>query len=276
MTYHQVGGTSTIATTLYAFDSAAKSREFLQTELSQAGPFVDQKHPAAGDGRVYYTTTLPGNLPATRLYFTRGLVGVAIEVAGWRWSATKIGSLATPIDVGLQKLLAGKLSPPPIPATDLANMPSASAAPGPVLGTAAISAEAWAMVDRDATPAQNLARLSSRGAKLTFRRYLRRGSTSDVIETTLFTFPTASAATSWAAPFVTGVKKGKDSVNPGATGKQSAYRASRNNYELRFAVGRYVGDVFCYAPYATEPSSACEGVVRTTAERWFAQLSHTG
>ena len=61
-----------------------------------------------------------------------------------------------------------------------------------------------------------------------------------MIETTLFTFPSPSSASGWFRPFGAGVKAGKSSLDTGQTGPYSAYRQARDNYELRFAVGRYV------------------------------------
>ena len=202
-------------------------------------------------------------------------MGVSIEVNGEGWGAAKIGAIAQPIDDGIQGLLAGTLKPPAIASSDLALMPSAGAAPGPLLGTTAISAEAWATIDRDATALKVRNELVNRGAKLLFRRYLRHRSPTDVIETTLFTFPSATAASGWFQPFGAGVRGDKGSLDPGQTGLHAAYRQGRDNYELRFAVGRYVGDVFCYAPFVTNPSPACEAALRSLAERWYAQLAHS-
>jgi hypothetical protein len=252
VTFEQLGGDATITATLYAFRSSAQSTRFLlYAEL--VGPAVDEKNPAVDDRRAYYTTTLRSGAPATRLYFTRGPVGVSIEVNGQGWTAAKIGAIGKPIDTGIQGLLSGSLEPPALEAPDLARMPAPAAAPGPLLGTAVISDEAWATVDRDGTPVSVRNGLAKRGAKLLFRRYLRQGSPTDVIETTLFTFPTAASASGWFQPFGNGVKLGKGPLDPGKTGPRSAYRQGRDNYELRFAVGRYVGDVFCYAPFVTNP-----------------------
>jgi len=274
VTFEQLGGNSTLTATLYAFRSSEQSTKFLlYAEL--VGPPVDEQNPVVGERRAYYRTTLPGGAPATRLYFTRGRVGVSIEVNGEGWSAAKIGSIARPSDTGIEGLLSGSLRPPAIGTEDLARMPSAGAVPGPLLGTAAISVEAWATVDRDDAPAKVRGDLANRGAKLLFRRYLRHGSPTDVIETTLFTFPKAASASGWFAPFGAGVTGGSGSLEPGRTGPHSAYRQGRDNYELRFAAGRYVGDVFCYAPFVTDPSPACEAAVRTLAERWYAQLART-
>ena len=272
VTFEQLGGNATITATLYAFRSSDQSTKFLlYAEL--VGPPVDEQNPAVGERRAYYRTTLPSGDPATRLYFTRGRVGVSIEVNGEGWTAAKIGAIAQPIDTGIQGLLDGSLRPPAIAAADLAHLPSGGAAPGPLLGTTAISNEAWATVDRDGTAVRVRDGLTKRRAELLFRRYLRQGSPTDVIETTLFTFPTAASASGWFAPFAAGVKQGKGSLDAGTTGPHSAYRQARDNYELRFAVGRYVGDVFCYAPFVTSPSAACEAAVRKLAERWYAQLA---
>jgi hypothetical protein len=272
VTFEQLGGNGTITATLYAFRSSEQSTKFLlYAEL--VGPPVDEKNPAVGERRAYYRMTLPSGSPATRLYFTRGPVGVSIEVNGEGWSASKIGSIAQPIDTGIQGLLSGKLKPPVIAATDLARMPGAGIAPGPLLGTTAISNEAWATVDRDSTPLRVRDGLAKRGAKLLFRRYLRQGSPTDVIETTLFAFPAPATASGWFAPFGAGIKHSNGSLDPGSTGARSAFRQGRDNYELRFAVGRYVGDVFCYAPFVTNPSAECEAAVRRLAERWYSQLA---
>jgi hypothetical protein len=272
VTFAQLGGNATLTTTLYAFRSSAQSTKFLlYAEL--VGPPVDEQNPTVGERRAYYRTTLPSGAPATRLYFTRGPVGVSIEVNGESWSAAKVGAIAQRIDAGIQGLLSGDLAPPVIAPADLARMPTARSAPGPLLGTTAISNEAWATVDRDNSPRRVRDALTKRGAKLLFRRYLRQGSPTDVIETTLFTFRSAGAASGWFAPFGAGVKSGQAALDPGSTGAHSAFRQGRANYELRFAVGRYVGDVFCYAPFVTNPSAACEGAVRKLAERWYAQLA---
>jgi hypothetical protein len=273
ITFEQLGGNGTLTSTLYAFRSDDQATKFLlYAEL--VGPPVDEQNPIVGERRAYYTTTLPSGDPATRLSFTRGRVGVSIQVNGERWSAARIGAVAKPIDAGIQGLLAGTLRPPAIAAADRARLPSGAAAPGPLLGTAALGDEAWATVDRDGSARSVRSALERRDAKLLFRRYLRRGSPTDVIETTLFAFPSASSALGWFRPFAAGVVGSSEALDAGDTGPRAAYRHGRENYELRFAVGRYVADVFCYAPFVTNPSPACEAAVRTTAERWHAQLAH--
>jgi hypothetical protein len=274
LTFEQLGGDATITATLYAFHSSHDAYVFLlYGEL--VGPVVDRDKPAVGDKHGYYRTALPDGRPVTHFYFTRGRVGVAITVNTQSWSQSRIAAIAKPIDDNLKALSSGTLLPPPIPAADLGHLLPDPVAPGPVLGTTMIPDESWATVDRDGTPQQVRDRLAKRGAKLLFRRYLREGSISDVVETTLFTFPNAPSAGGWFAPFGAGVNHSRNSLDAGNTGPQAAYRHGRDNYELRFVAGRYVGDVFCYAPFVQNPSTQCEGVVRTLAERWYAQLSHT-
>ncbi len=272
LTFEQLVGDATITTTLYAFRSSHDAYKFLlYGEL--VGPVVDRNKPAVGEQHGYYLTTLPDGKPVTHFFFTRGRVGVAITVNRQSWSQNRIANIAQAIDANLKALAAGTLRPVGSPADQLAHMPSNAIAPGPVLGTATVGDEAWATVDRDGTPQQVRDGLAKRGAKLLFRRYLRENSITDVIETTLFTFPTAAGAGGWFAPFGAGVRGGKNALDPGNTGPQSAYRHGRDNYELRFATGRYVGDVFCYAPFIQDPSTDCEGAVRTLAQQWYAQLS---
>jgi len=81
VTFAQLGGDGAITATLYAFRSSAQSTKFLlYAEL--VGPPVDESNPDVGERRAYFRTTLPSGAPATRLYFTRGRVGVSIQVNG--------------------------------------------------------------------------------------------------------------------------------------------------------------------------------------------------
>ena len=93
--------------------------------------------------------------------------------------------------------------------------------------------------------------------------------------TTEFTFPTAAAAHAWFTPFATAVKGGSTSLPPGVTGDRAAFRYSFGSYELQFVAGRFVGDVFCWAPFTSGASPACEYAARALAEQWFHQLEVT-
>jgi hypothetical protein len=94
------------------------------------------------------------------------------------------------------------------------------------------------------------------------------------VEATVFTFPGAGAAQAWFAPFGTAVGgKANASLPVGRTGSHSAFRYLFGSYELQFVAGSYVGDVFCWAPYTTGASAACEETMRKLAESWYAELS---
>ena len=275
--YKDIGGTTTLLTELFAFANPEVSLQFLQTSAIVIER-IDQTAPAIGDHHFYYLTTTPDGRPATRFYFIRGTIGAAVQVNGAGWSRSRIAKLASPIDEGIQQLLAGKLAPAPIPAAQLARLPAPGSAPGPILGTASVPAEGWATVVHKGSPRairDNLARTGN--ATFPFRRYLRQGSAKDVIETAVFTFPNQGAAQAWFAPFAAGVKKhSEDALNPGATGGQAAFRYELDNFELQFVAGRYVADVFCWSPFVATASQDCESAVRTLAERWYAQLRHGG
>jgi hypothetical protein len=270
-TFSEVNGKGRIVTRLYAYGSRDDSAAYL-SNATLVGDVIDHGSPAVGDDHAFYRTTLPDGMPATRFLFTRGRVAVAIQVDS-RWTKGDMARLARPIDDRVEALLAGRLAPPAIPAATLARLPRNAA--GQVLGTALIPAEAWAMSLRNGNRLQLRDTLVQGGSgTLAFRRYLRDGSRSEVLETTLFAFRSGSAAAAWFAPFRAGVaKNAKTSLNPGSTGGRAAFRYQFTNYELQFVAGKYVGDVFCWTPYAGEPSRECEQAVRKLAERWYTQLA---
>jgi hypothetical protein len=273
-TYKEIGSTTTLVTELFAFANAEVSLQFLQSSAIVVER-IDQADPAIGDQHFYYLTTTPDGRPATRFYFVRGRIGAAILVNGASWNRSRIAKLAAPVDERIQRLVAGKLAPAPIPAAQLSRLPSPGSAPGPVLGTASVPAEGWATIVHKGSPRAIRDKLAQSGnATFPFRRYLRQGSAKDVIETTVFAFPTAGAAQAWFAPFAAGVKQHPaDVLNPGATGGQAAFRYELDNFELQFVAGRYVADVFCWSPFVATASPACEAAVRTLGERWYAQLN---
>jgi hypothetical protein len=272
-TFVDTRGGGEIRTSLYANRAAGDSSVHL-SNATLVGDVIDRDRPAVGQQHAYYVATLPDRSRATRFYFTRGTVAVGIQASG-AWSREKIAKLARPIDDRLQQLLAGKLTAPSIPAAQLARLPHAGAAPGRVLGTALIPAESWAAIVRKGNKLRLRDSLVATGNRqLLFRRYLRDGSRTEVLETTLFAFPSAGAAGAFVAPFRAGVQRSeKTRLDPGSTGGRSAFRYEFTNYELQFAAGRFVGDVFCWAPFQAEPSKACEDAARQLAERWYSQLA---
>jgi hypothetical protein len=275
-TYRDISGNAEILTRLYAFASSELSLQFLQSSAIVIER-IDQDSPAIGDEHFYYVTTLPDGRTSTRFFFIRGAIGATIQIVGAGWSRDRIARLAGPIDERIQKLLAGQLPSEVVPGAQLARLPASGSAPGRVLGTASLPAEAWATVVHKGSPRtirNNLVR--SGNATFPFRRYLRQGSATDVLEVTVFSFGNTGAAQAWFAPFAAGVSKHPaDALNPGATGDKSAFRFELDNFELQFVAGRYVADVFCWSPFVATASPQCEAATRTLAERWYAQLGHT-
>jgi hypothetical protein len=153
-------------------------------------------------------------------------------------------------------------------------LPKPSAAPGSVLGTTVMPVEAWSTVVLKSSPRAVRAELAGAGVTaLPFRRYLLRGSATNAIETTAFTFGSAAAAQRWFAPFGKAVQANAGEALPaGATGPHAAFRFSFGSYELRFVAGRHAGDVFCWAPFTAAASPACEAAARMLAQSWFRQL----
>lgn len=276
-TYDDVGGSNTsIITRLNSFASPEIAVEYFQTS-ALVTERIDQENPAVGDQHFYYTTILPDGRIATRLYFIRGPIGASVQVNGSGWSRTRIARLAAPIDDRIQQLLAHKLPVPSVSEAQLAHLPASGAAPGPVLGTASLPAEAWATIVHKGSPRSIRDDLVRSGnATFPFRRYLRRGSATDVLETTVFTFSSAAAARALFAPFSAGVdKRPADRLDPGATGSLSAFRYELDNFELEFVSGRYVADVFCWSPFIATASPGCEAATRTLGENWYAQLNRS-
>jgi hypothetical protein len=138
-----------------------------------------------------------------------------------------------------------------------------------------VPAEAWATAVNKGSPRAIRNQLVAAGnSTFPFRRYLRQGSPSDVIETAACTFGSSQAARAWFVPFAAAVKQHPaDTLDAGNTGGRSAFRLELSNYELQFVAGRYVGDVFCFAPFAADVSKECEAATRTLAEKWYAALS---
>src|SRR4051794_38039541 len=141
-TFVDTSGGGRITTSLYAYRSPGDSAVFL-SNATLVGDVIDRERPGVGEERGYYVATLPDRSRATRLYFIRGPVAVAIQASG-TWSRERVAQLARPIDDRVQALLAGKLRAPAIPAAQLARLPVGGASARRVLGTALIPAEAWA------------------------------------------------------------------------------------------------------------------------------------
>jgi len=172
-------------------------------------------------------------------------------------------------------LVSGQLRGAALPQALAALMPPAAVASriGPVLGSAVVPVEAWAVADTSGDPVKTQARIRRGGVDaLGFRRYGLAADRAQVVETTLFVFASRAAAASWVSSFVREASR-EGALTPGAVGRDAAFTAYGGNfYELQFAAGRYVGDVSCFAPFG-RTSPACEPAVRALAEAWYAVLA---
>jgi len=172
-------------------------------------------------------------------------------------------------------LTSGQLRAAAIPKSIADLLPPAAAAArvGPVLGTAVLPIEAWAVADTSGNPLAARARIRQGGVgELGFRRYALAVDRSQVVETTLFPFASPAAAAAWVQTFIREASR-EGALEPGAVGSDAAFTAYGGSfYELQFAAGRFVGDVSCFAPFG-DTSPACQQAVRSLAEAWYTVLA---
>lgn len=187
-------------------------------------------------------------------------------------------ALARQAGVVLERALAltsGQLRASAVPKriADLMPPTAAAARVGPVLGTAVVPIEAWAVADTSGNPPATRVRLRQGGVnELGFRRYGLAAERNQVVETTLFAFASSSSASAWVQTFVREASR-EGTLVPGAVGSEAAFTAYGGSfYELQFAAGRFVGDVSCFAPFG-DTSPACVQAVRSLAEAWYAALA---
>lgn len=180
---------------------------------------------------------------------------------------------AEPVVRRSRQLLAGKLTARALPEAVAEAMPaSPPPAIGPLMGEAAVPIESWALVDTSGDPERTRDNLSSLGADtLGFRRYALAADPSNVVETTLFTFADSDNAAEWVSGFLE-MAAGLDTLDAGETGPLSAFVSYGDAYELQFAAGNLVADVFCTSPFG-DISPACEQAARDLAESWYGSLS---
>jgi hypothetical protein len=264
------GADTAIQTTLLAFAGTAEPGVCPLLAEPDGVP-VDTQVPAVGVNHVFW---VPGeaSAPLTIFCFERGPVAVEIKVLGANWRAGRLGRLALPVDASLKALLAGKLAAPVIAAAALAQLPGSAAAPGRVLGTAAIPAEAWASNADDPTPQQLLGRLKRGGAMLLARRYLLADATN-VIDVTVFSFASDAAATGWFDTLSAASETAATDLPTAGMGTHALFRQLDEYDVLDFVAGHVVADATCYAPYGEQPPGACTAALNRLGGRWYAQLS---
>ncbi|MCL5275374.1 MAG: hypothetical protein M1434_11635 [Chloroflexi bacterium] len=268
--------------TLYVDDkSAADSFTALPDTNDKGG--VPMDGPAIGDESRYFTRCEKPCGPSatktpyeTTLRFRVGAIIGRISIfyqLGYG-TAEALAKYAEPVVEKSRALLSGHLKATPLPGQYGSQLPAASADVGPILGSSVNPVESWALIDTSGKPEKVRDQLRSLGAtELGFRRFALPADRDQVVEVTLFPFSDDKAAATWIQTFLHNARSSAGTLDAGNTGKLSAFEKTPDgDYELQFAAGSFVGDVFCYAPYAST-SSACEAPVRRLAERWYAALS---
>ncbi len=277
--YQQVGelSSSRVETTLIIYETASDAGEDFDTRLLEENDADGEVSdgPSAGDDHRYFTRMRSGedNPYETTLRFRSDRIVGRISVfhqLGYEEIDT-LAAYAEPVTERASRALSGDFSAKPLPeAIENVLPPSeASRTVGPAMGSAVLPVESWALMDTSGDPEAVREYLLSLGAdSIGFRRYGIAGDPEHVVEVTLFPFPDDEAARTWVSDFVGGVEP---SLDPGDTGSLSAFTDYGDAYELQFARGSYVADVFCSAPFS-ETTPACEEPVRALAELWYTHL----
>ncbi|MCL5025637.1 MAG: hypothetical protein M1531_03960 [Chloroflexi bacterium] len=269
-----------VVTTLIAFGGAEQAADAFaawQDTLDNGGDIVEGT--PIGDESRYFTRANPGSdypYEATVRYRVGSVIGrISVLSADAYETPDTLSSYATPVVQRIAALLDGSLVASPLPKGIADRMPPISAGPGPILGSAVVPAESWAVVDTSDKPSLVANQLRSRGAaELGFRRYALSADPDRVVEVVMFPFVDKQGASDWVQQFIKLASK-QGTLNAGKTGEQSAMTKDKDGlYELQFAKGRVVGDVSCFAPFDADAKGAgvCEAAVRKLAESWFADL----
>jgi len=268
---------------LYERPSAA-SGDFAGRLLTQNDKGMSEvRGPSVGDASRYFTRSGSGDLRyETTLRFTAGPFVSRVSIvsatdgtsAGQAARVARLREIGAAIERRLRSLQDGRLRAAPIPARIAEMLPPRSVTDrvGPLYGTAVLPPHAWALADTSGDPQGMLAALQRGGVDdLTLRRYGLRANPTHVVEVTYMFFATPEHAAQWVSAFIAEAKR-RPALERGKTGGTSAFtRYPDGEYELQFAKGQAVGDVFCLAPFGTT-TSVCEQAVRDLAEGWYAAL----
>ena len=267
---------SRLVVTVLLFGSLKEAhRAFVDKSSRNAYGSIVHSGPKLGDERRYFSR--PGSPGVTMMRYRVGpIMGrVSLYSPGPPASAETLAKYGEALVTKLQDLLDGKLAAPALPADFAENMPPAEAATaiGPVLGSAVIPVEAWALVDSANDPVTIRDLLKAGGVtSLYYRRYEVQALTGQAVDATFFPFTDAAAASRWVRLFIHEVATKGPVLDPGDTGIFRAFtRTSAGWYDLQFAKGRLVGDVTGLAPFG-EPDPATMPPTRKLAELWWNAL----
>lgn len=261
------------ALTLYESDAAAaRAFRVWASTLDRGGERVEG--PPLADEHRYFTRRSSSRGPETTLRLRLGPVAGRVSAYA-RESFVPSGELAgyarRMVDE-LGSLLGGELHAAPLRADLLELLPPQGMAPGPILGSAVVPTESWALDDPFRDPIRVRDVLEQLGAsQLGFRRYRLTAEQGHVLEVTLFPFASEPAARLWLELFAS-LSLVEGELDAGQSGDLALFRQwPSGEYQLRFVKGPYAGDLLCYAPFG-QTSPACEEAVRRLAEAWFGAL----
>ncbi len=253
-------------------DGKDAHRSFVDMSSETAYGATVLQGPRRGDERRYFARAgQPGEV--IMRYRVGPIMGrVSLFSPGPLASAEIVAKYGEALVTKLEALLAGELAAPDLPADFAPNMPPAAATTeiGPILGSAVVPVEAWALADMAQDPVGIRDRLKADGVtNLYYRRYAVQSVPGQVIETTFFQFNDAVAATRWVRRFIRQVAMYGPVYDPGDTGILRAFtQTASGGYELQFTKGRLVGDATSLAPFvASDP--AAMSLVRKTVELWW-------
>ena len=264
---------SRLEVTVLLFQSVKEAHRAFVDKGSQSAVLATVvKGPRVGDERRYFARAgEPGVI--TMRYRVGPVTGrISLFAPGPPASAETVSKYGEALVTKLRAVLNGTLAAPSLPADFASSMPPAAAATeiGPVLGSAVVPVESWALADTAQDPVGIRDRLKTEGvSNLYYQRYAAPGAPGQALEATFFQFKDAEAASRWVRLFIREVATRGPVYDPGDTGIFRAFtQTASGGYELQFAKGRLVGDVTSVAPFATS-SPAAMPLVRKLAELWW-------
>lgn len=262
---------------LILFDDAAAAKAGLagiRTTDDADGAIVDG--PSVGDESYFFTRiTDEAEFETTVRFRTGPVIG---RISGFSQTEfrppTEISAFAPPVLNHVAAVMDGTLKASPLSPEQTAWLPplSASANVGPILGSAAVPAEAWALIDTEDNAGSTLERLHRLGAtQLLYREYELAGHPGHSVDVTVFPFNDEAAAIAWAKEFDDSIQADQR-LTAGQIGQHGAFVTSGELYEIQFASSRFAVDLSCFA-VGVDLSTDCEPMLRDFAEKWYAAMS---
>lgn len=235
--------------------------------------------PVVGDERRYFVRTLRNGLHQTTLRFREGpvLARVSITDPSPASRLSHVAAVARALDARIRAALHGGITPPALPTDWAALMPPADAAPGvgPLLGTALVPVESWALIDDSAPPMVTRDRLAQGGAaEVCLQRLAVNGLPGHAVEAVLWRFATPRAAQAWVAIYAGQTRRERLPFPGGSLGSPFAagFNEETQLYEVQFARGCCAASVSGFAPFADRVDPRCADAVRGLAVAWFQAL----